>query len=148
MLEAPERMPGAFAEAWMARDAGALAALFAPDADFVNVTGIWWEDRAAIEAAHRYGLTTFFRASTLTPGRVKLRRIGDEAAVVHARMRLTGQIAPDGGEGGPRSTVMVFVMERQDGGWTCVAAQNTDILPGAETHLNADGRLVPRDYRR
>ncbi len=41
----PEEFPRAFAAAWMARDAVALAALFAADADFVNVAGLWWEDR-------------------------------------------------------------------------------------------------------
>jgi uncharacterized protein (TIGR02246 family) len=100
-LPAPEDMPRAFAAAWMARDAGALAALFAEDADFVNVVGIWWEDRAAIHKAHHYGLTTFFRDSRLTVGRVKLRMLAPRAAVVHARMILTGQRAADGTEAGP-----------------------------------------------
>ena len=98
-LDEPADMPRAFATAWMARDATALAALFAEDADFVNVVGIWWEDRAAIRKAHHYGLTTFFRASRLTVGRVKLRDLGT-SAVVHARMILSGQIAPDGTEAG------------------------------------------------
>jgi hypothetical protein len=77
-LTAPEEMPHAFARAWMARDAAALAALFAPDADFVNVVGIWWEDRTAIEAAHRYGLETFFAQSRLVAGRIKTRALGHD----------------------------------------------------------------------
>ena len=146
-LTAPEEMPHAFARAWMARDAAALAALFAPDADFVNVVGIWWEDRTAIEAAHRYGLENFFAQSRLIAGRVKTRALGDAAAVVHCRFRLSGQRAPDGTEAGPRSTVMSFVMRRDADGWRCVAAQNTDIVPGAETFEASESGLVPRDYR-
>ncbi len=56
ILANPQDMPRAFADAWAARDAAALAALFAPDPDFVNITGIWWQDRDAIEKAHDYGL--------------------------------------------------------------------------------------------
>ncbi len=147
-LAAPEEMPGAFAAAWMARDADALAALFAEDADFVNVVGIWWEDRGAIRAAHHTGLTTFFRDSRLSPGRVKLRQVAPGAAVVQARMILTGQRAPDGTEAGPRHTILTFVMAERAEGWVCVAAQNTDIVPGQETHERKGDDLIPRDYRR
>lgn len=147
-LNTPEDIAPAFAAAWMDRDADALAALFTEDADFVNVVGIWWEDRAAIRKAHHYGLTTFFRSSRLTVGRTKLRRIGPDAAVVHARMILSGQTAPDGSEAGRRNGILSFVMARQgDGGWLCVSAQNTDIVPGRETFVRQDDDLVPKDYR-
>ncbi len=146
-LAAPEEMPAAFSAAWMARDAKALAALFAGDADFVNVVGIWWEDRAAIEEAHAYGLSTFFRDSRLSVGRVKVRMLGEAAAVVHARTILSGQMSVDGAIAGTRRTILVFVMERRAAGWVCVAAQNTDIVPGSETYERNGDRLVPGDYR-
>ena len=147
-VSSPEEVPRAFVRAWMARDAAALAALFAPDADFVNVVGLWWEDRAAIEAAHDYGLRVIFAQSRLTLGRVKCRMLGEAAAVVQARMRLTGQSAPPGGTApGPRATILTFVCERGPRGWLCVAAQNTDIVPGAETHAAGDDGLRPMDYR-
>lgn len=146
-LAAPGDMPHAFRDAWMARDADALAALFAGDADFVNVVGLWWEDRAAIARTHDYGLSTFFRDSILSVGRVKVRPVGDDAAVVHARLILRGQIGRDGAPSGPRNTILVFVMAREAAGWVCVAAQNTDIVPGAETFEATAGGLAPRDYR-
>lgn len=146
-LAAPEEIATTFVDAWMARDAKALAAAFAEDADFVNVVGIWWEDRTAIERAHHYGLTTFFADSRLTAGRVKTRMIGTDAAVVHARMILTGQIGADGAPSGRRSTILSFVMQRFGDGWLCVSAQNTDIVPGAETFEAGDDGLTPRDYR-
>ncbi len=145
--EHPEDIPSAFATAWMARDAGALAALFAEDADFVNVVGIWWEDRAAIERAHGYALRSFFSRSRLAVGRVKTRMLGDDAAVVHCRFRLSGQLAPEGGEAGARSGILSFVAMRVAEGWQVVSAQNTDIVPGAETQVNRDGVLSPQDYR-
>jgi uncharacterized protein (TIGR02246 family) len=73
----------------MARDGAAIGTLFADDADFVNVVGIWWEDRAAIAKAHGDALGSFFAGTRLTIGRVKVRHLGD-VAVVHARARLSG----------------------------------------------------------
>ena len=100
----PEHIPGAFAAAWAARDATAVAALFAPDADFVNVVGLWWHDRAAIERAHAYGLSTFFADSTLSPGVIRVRRLAaDSVAVVQCRFTITGQRLPDGGPASPRA---------------------------------------------
>jgi len=142
----PEDIPAAFAAAWMARDATGLAALFAEDADFVNVVGLWWHDRAAIERAHAYGLATFFAESTLIPGVIRCRLLGD-VAVVSCRFTLTGQRLPDGAVAGARRTILTFVARAQGQGWQVVAAQNTDVVEGAETHVNA-GVLRPADYRR
>lgn len=147
MLDRPQDMPDAFRAAWMARDAGALAGLFAPDADFVNVVGLWWRDREAIRAAHHRGLSTFFARSTLKIGRVRLRHLSEAAAVVHARMILSGQTAPDGTLLPDRRTVISFVMARTGSGWHCVSAQNTDIHDGSETMAPGPGGLEPTDYR-
>lgn len=149
-LDRPENVPVVFVEAWNRRDADTLAALFAADADFVNVVGIWWQDREAIRKAHAYGLTRIFQHSTLRLVRVKVRRLGDAVAVVHARMTLSGQAAADGvAAPGVRRNVFSLVVQRTAEGWRCVAAHNTDVVPGVETNLvDADGRLRAADYRR
>lgn len=145
----PGDIPKAFAAAWMARDAGALAALFAPDADFVNVVGLWWHDRPSIEAAHDYALRSFFASSTLTPGAIRLRMLGDDHAVVQCRFSLTGQTLPGTQTpAGPRRTILTFVAQKMHEGWQVVTAQNTDIVEGAETLArDVDGGLHPADYR-
>lgn len=60
----PEQIPSLFAEAWNARNPDALAALFDEDAEFVNVTGLWWRDRASIRRAHAYGLERIFNQAS------------------------------------------------------------------------------------
>ena len=71
------------------------------------------------------------------------REIGPDAAVVHAAWTLTGQITPTGETAGDRSGVLSFTLTRQnDGHWLAVSAQNTDRVPGAQTHLAS--RLHPR----
>ncbi len=59
------RIAEIWVEAWNRRDADRLADLFAEDAEFVNVTGLWWHDREAIRRAHDYGLRTIFDQSPI-----------------------------------------------------------------------------------
>ena len=145
-IDQPEDFPGAFTRAWMARDGDALGALFAEDADFVNVVGIWWETRVDIAHAHGYALGSFFSETRLIPGRIKTRLLGSDTAVVQCRFRLIGQLAPDGSKAAARSTILTFVLDRRDAGWVAVTAQNTDIVPGAESHVQQAG-LKAADYR-
>ncbi|WP_425099198.1 SgcJ/EcaC family oxidoreductase [Tropicibacter sp. S64] len=147
-LDRPEDMPQAFAEAWHDRDGHRIAALFAEDADFVNVTGLWWHGRAAIARPHEIALKTFFARTTLHLGRTETRALGPDCAVVRCRVHITGQTAPDGGKAGDRQTILTFVMARQPTGWLCVSGQNTEVSPGMETHLAGPDGPRPVDYRR
>lgn len=141
-------MPAAFAAAWNARDPDALAALFEADAEFVNVVGLWWHDRAAIRRAHAYGLEVIFPESTLRVVRSREKPLAEAVAVVVAMFALTGQSRLGVAEAGERRTVMTFVMRRGAGGWRCASAHNTDVEPGAETHLRTEaGVLRAADYR-
>ena len=84
-----------FVDAWNHRDPDALAALFDTDAEFVNVTGLWRHTRDEIRSAHAYGLIRIFKDSWLQATDVRVKRLSDEIAVLHARMTLTGQTSVD-----------------------------------------------------
>jgi uncharacterized protein (TIGR02246 family) len=149
-LHSPESIPTVFAEAWNNRDPDTLASVFDEDAEFVNVVGLWWQDRESIRKAHAYGLERIFNRSTLRLSRVTVKHLSDRIAVVHARMTLSGQ-TPIGmaTEPGIRHNIFTFVVHLQPEGWRCVAAHNTDVVPGVETNVvGGDGRLRPVDYRR
>nr|WP_282447879.1 SgcJ/EcaC family oxidoreductase [Micrococcus sp. JXJ CY 30] len=85
----PAAVAEAFAAAWNAADADALADLFAEDADFVNVVGVWWTRRRQIRVNHALGFRWMFAASRLVLGQVRVRELGD-VAVVHAPWTMTG----------------------------------------------------------
>ncbi|MBO9401161.1 SgcJ/EcaC family oxidoreductase [Shimia sp. R9_3] len=148
MADTPEDIPHLFAKAWNARDAHALASLFVEDADFVNVVGLWWHNRDDIERAHHYGLTTFFQSSEISPRRIKVRQVSDDIAIIHTRWRLRGQLGKEGEQLDTRFAIMMFVAERQRSGWAVLAAQNTDIVPGAETNTISNGTMRAADYRK
>ncbi|WP_022834550.1 YybH family protein [Salisaeta longa] len=146
----PADIPNAFVAAWNARDPQAIGALFDDDAEFVNVTGLWWHSRAAIEQAHAYGLRQIFDASTLTCVETRVKQLADSVAVVHAKLRLTGQTPPPGtaARPGTRHTVFTFVVHRVADGWRCAAAHNTDVVPGSETNVAVRGEgLEPVSYQ-
>lgn len=146
-MDTPEQIAERFAQAWNSADAQALAALFTEDADFVNVVGLWWEDRTRIRQAHDYGFRKIFGVSEMTVERVKLRRLGESAAVVHAEWTLTGQTPQNNRDAGERRGVFSFVLQKGEAGWLAVSAHNTDRIPGSETHISGEDGLSPTTYQ-
>lgn len=149
-LSQPESIADVFVEAWARRDADKLASLFDADAEFVNVTGLWWHDREAIRKAHAYGFERIFGASTLRLVQTRVKSLSDDIAVVHAKLRLEGQTtAPGVALPAARNTILSFVVHRVGDSWSCASAQNTDIVPSMETNVvDSDGTLRSVSYRR
>lgn len=148
--DSPESIPAIFTEAWNRRDAKKIASLFEADAEFINVTGLWWHKREDIEKAHAYGLRTIFKDSTLRLLRTKVKYLAEHIAVVQAKMALSGQ-TPVGNVSSPgeRRTIFTFVVHKKGEQWSCASAQNTDIVPGMETHVRDEsGQLQAVDYRK
>jgi uncharacterized protein (TIGR02246 family) len=145
----PEDIPRLFVEAWNRRDPDALASLFDLHAEFVNVTGLWWHDRASIRKAHAYGLERIFNASTLTVNELRVKHLSDDVAIVHASMTLSGQTAIAATkQPGSRKTVFSFVLHRVAGRWMCASAHNTDVVPDMETNvIGDDGVFRAANYR-
>ena len=131
------------------RDPDALASLFDSQAEFVNVTGLWWHDRASIRKAHAYGLERIFNASTLTVDELRVKQLSDDVAIVHAAMTLSGQTAIAAiKQPRARKTIFSFVVHRVAGGWTCASAHNTDAVPNMETNvIGEDGTVRAANYR-
>ncbi len=143
----PGEIADRFVEAWNRADAAALAALFAADADFVNVVGLWWENRDRIRQAHEYGFRRIFSDSAMAVQRTKVRRLGESAAVVHVEWTLSGQSPQAGTDPGERSGIFCFVLQKNDDAWLAVSAHNTDRIPGAETHIAGGDGLTPTSYQ-
>ena len=135
-----------FVDAWNRHDGDGIARLFTADADFVNVVGFHWEGRRAIAKAHRRGFAVMFGSSTQRLTRTSVRMLGGDTAVIHAHWHLTGQVDPHGTPVGDRRGVFTFVATRQEDGWLAVAAHNTDIVPGAETHARRGDRVQAVTY--
>jgi uncharacterized protein (TIGR02246 family) len=130
----------AFAVTWNRHDLDAFGKLFAPDADFVNVTGQLWTGRQSIQAQHAYvhgaipanspGFSEqdrpyygIFQNSTLKFDHIDVRFLRTEVAISHVNWELLG----DARTQKPRRGAFIFVLTRQNGGWLVAAAQTTEI---------------------
>lgn len=126
----PQDIPALFVQAWNNRDPDALAALFDEDAEFVNLTGLWWHDRESIRNAHANGQEGIFKTSTLAADATKVKLLSPDIAVVHAQMTLSGQ-GPAGAATAPppHTAIVSFVVHRAARRWLCASAHATDVVP-------------------
>lgn len=129
-LSRVQQVVHAFAECWNRHDMAAFARLFAPEAEFVNVVGLWWKGREAIKAAHEHTHATMFRHSRLTISDVAVRFPLAGMALARAHWRLEGHLAPDGAALPPRTGLLLNVLQRDATGWAIIDSQNTDIVEG------------------
>ena len=147
-LPRPEDISPHFAKAWNQEDSVNPASVFYEDAEFKNFTGLWWHNRADIQQAHDYGFRVIFPDSELTVLETRTKRISDSAAVVHAKMKLTGQKSINRKKPSVRWTILTFVLHKNSEGWACASAHNSDIVPGTETNIIEAGTFKSVSYRR
>lgn len=126
---AVSRVASGFVDAWNRHDMNGLAALFAEDADFVNVIGLWWRGRAEIQKEHEALHATRMRNSHLVAEETVVRFLRPDVAVVHVRWELTGDTGLEGRPLPPRKGILEHVVAKIGDQWLIASSQNTDILP-------------------
>ena len=142
----PEQWTAALRGGVEQEDPDALASLFDSHAESVNVTGLWWYDRASIRKAHAYGLERIFNASTLTVDELRVKQLSDDVAIVHAAMTLSGQTAiaairQPGSKERPSSPLWCT---GSPAAGLCASAHNTDAVPNMETNVVGEDGAVRR----
>ena len=120
----------AFARAWNRHDMAAFADLFAPDAEFVNVVGLWWKGKESIRAAHEFTHASMFKHSRLSILSTDVRFPVEEITIARSRWSMEGHLGPDGAALPRRDGVMLNVLQRFAGSWKIIDSQNTDIVEG------------------
>ncbi len=124
------RIVDAFAATWNRHDMSAFAQLFAEDAEFVNVVGLWWKGRAEIQGAHEFTHQTMFRNSRLSIREVATRFPMPGIAIARCRWTLEGHLSPEGDELPARNGILVNTLQQLDGAWKIIDSQNTDVVEG------------------
>src|SRR3954470_24999102 len=125
-IHLPEDAPAAFAAAWNAHDMTAFAALFHPDASFVNRFAHYVRGVDAIVALHRPIHETIYRDSTLENELIDATPVGDAATVVHfwSRLRI-GAAHPAGAH--EIDTLILAVVTCREGTWRIQALENVTL---------------------
>lgn len=124
-LAAPADFARAFANAWSTHDARSLAALFADDADFLTLTGIWAEGEKAITEALAGELMGAFARAKLVTGRGRIRDVAPGVALISQRFVLSGIVHADGSDAGRVGAILSATLVSGATGWQVVAAQFT-----------------------
>jgi uncharacterized protein (TIGR02246 family) len=129
-MDEVRRLIDAFADCWNRHDMAAFSALFAPDAEFVNVVGMWWRGRAEIQAAHEFTHASMFKDSRLSILETQVRLPAEGVALARSRWRLEGHVGSDGSALPPRNGLLFTVLQYKAGTWLIIDTQNTDIIEG------------------
>jgi uncharacterized protein (TIGR02246 family) len=82
-----EAVIAALSESWNCHDMVAYASHFTENADFINILGMHWRGRPAIEAQHIAIHETIFRNSQLQELNHTIRFLTPEVAVAHPKMQ-------------------------------------------------------------
>lgn len=128
-----------FATDWNHHDMDAFGKLFAPDAEFVNVTGVVMKGREIIQMHHawahgaipqttqvpgtlarNYGI---FKDSTMKFDAIDVRFLRTDVALAHVNW----QLLRDSRTTIPRRGVLLFVLTHEKDGWLIASGQNTEI---------------------
>ena len=147
MYETGEAVARAFFERWNEGDADGIATLFAEDADFVNVVGLWWRNRRTIRKAHDYGFRHIFENAHVAITELSLRELTPDIHIIHTVSTLDGQTGVGGAEPAQRTAVISMVTQRRSAGFQIVSCHNTDRVKGADTHVIDTQGFRPVSYR-
>ena len=132
--EALRKLPQAHCDAWNKHDAHELAKLMADDGDFMTVATVYLHGRADYEKFHVRLLSRRFRTSTFMPVETSVRFLRPDMGVVHWSW-MTGDKNYDGTDRPPRFGLMTLVVQKREGAWQIVVAQNTNSLLGIPPEL-------------
>lgn len=125
-----ESVINALAESWNSHDMAMYGAQFAEDADFVNVLGMHWHGREAIESQHAAIHRTIFRNSVLKILDYSLRPLGTGVILGHIPWEMTGHETPPGVPFAKvRHGMITCVFVEREERWVIGALQNTEIVP-------------------
>jgi uncharacterized protein (TIGR02246 family) len=131
------RIPEAFRTAFNAGDAAKLAALFAEDADFVNVGATHLAGRAEIEAHHAKRFAGPAGAARLLGTTIVLRAPAPGMALVLWRWTMPAYTDRAGMRRECRTGVLAFSAVANGAGCKVVHAQNSQAMPGPDARSSA-----------
>lgn len=135
------RLLEVFADGWNAGSGAALAAAFAPDADFTNVMGLRARGRDVIARGHDEILATLFRGTRVAARVEQVRFLRPDVAVGAAALSL--RMADGGPFHGPAESRATLVATREGGEWAIASFSN--MIPMTRPAAGPVERSLARD---
>lgn len=104
-------------------------AAFAPDADFVNVEGMWMKGAQEIHRGHSQASSGKLKNAKITLLDLSIRFPRPDVAVVHQLHEMSGSRDPGGTHLPPHRQLSTRVLVKEQGRWLTTAFQNTRVHP-------------------
>jgi uncharacterized protein (TIGR02246 family) len=117
-----DRVAASLTAAWNAADGVAFGAVFAEDADFVNIRGGHFTGRETISKAHQEIFGSIYRGSRCVFTLLKTRQLADGLIVAILEAHLH---CPQGPLAGEHNALATAVVRREPSGWHIVSFHNT-----------------------
>ena len=117
----------AFADAFNRKDPRAFGALFADDAEFVNIFGAWWRGKRAIEDNHGKVFASMLAQSKLVIVAVEPKVLAPGLALAMVRWHRDALPDAEGRTLPPGDGVLSMLARRDGDGWSFVLVHNTAV---------------------
>ena len=117
-----------YVDAWNNHSGRGFADHFAPDSDFINIFGMHFRGKEAIQERHDAILDTFLKGSTFTITDLALREVNPNLVMAFVRWKVEGFHKPGSDQNGPEETsqgIFSHVFINDTGEWEITATQNT-----------------------
>lgn len=107
-----------------------MATYTTPDVSWVNIVGMWWRGRPAVQQAHQQIFDTIFNGVAFKPGAVTVRGLTPDVALVNMYCHVGAFYPPDGinhgtNQEGDADDLLTLVLVKKQGKWLLTAGQNT-----------------------
>lgn len=130
-----EKVLRALEAAWNAEDLDAMFALFTPDAHWVNIVGMHWKGRAAVEQAHRaYFKLMFHGVKQKLLETESITALPGGGAVVVARFAIGAFRQPNGVVKPASEDRMTLVLVPRGEALAIIHGANIGIIAEAQQH--------------
>ena len=116
-----------FETGWNRHDIDAMFQAFTPDAEWLNVVGMWWQGLQDVKRAHRVYHETLFANTSFNIDQIHVRLVTRDTAVAVVRWNKGSFLAPDGRQWPAGRDMMSLVLVRQGEHWLIAAGHNTTI---------------------
>ena len=117
----------AMTDAFNGHDARACSLLFTPDADFVNVLGMWRKGQDSIERALKGRFDTALINATVKTVDVRIRLITPTVAIAHVLNEIEGMLDENGRRLPSHRELSIRVFLKENERWLVTAFHNTTV---------------------
>jgi uncharacterized protein (TIGR02246 family) len=121
-----------FEKGWNSHDMDIMFQAFTPDADWINIVGMWWRGKTDVRRAHQAYHETFFKQTPYHIEAMQVRFITADTAIAVVKWRKGAFRAPDGRDWPEGRDFMSLFLVKQKGRWLITHGHNTTLDEDAQ----------------